>query len=404
PAFGELADWVAVLSVLWQTEAGGESLLAVAGRVGLEPATCYRRCRRTLGIPWGDAKRRGFAWGLDRFLRRCAGRPPAPRRTAPAPQWPASPHAGVFTNGPGLSRAAPSRVPSPQAHPQGVVAFQIPIPDAPTDVAVSREGVIYVPRAYAASVASVDLDQRRVVREIPVGSNPTRLVFGPERSAFVTNQFGGSISVIDTKTDTHLADIPVPGDPAPLTVTQDGRTLYVATNHDLLYAVSVATRRVLRELPLPATSHHLAFHPFAPHLFVSTRTAGTVVEVNLPELRRQRTFETGGQTQALAAAPDGSELYVADEAGAVHIVNLETGALAATLHLSGGAYGLDLTPDGAQLYVAFPKDGVVHVLDRITRRLVHTIVTEGSPRHTAFAAGGRTALIVNESGWLTVVW
>jgi DNA-binding beta-propeller fold protein YncE len=402
PTFGELSDWVSVLAVLWHAEAKGDSLLSVATRVGLEPATCYRRCRRTLGVPWRDARRRGFAWGLERFLHRCGEQPRRAHRPAPfTSAFPAPAHTAA------LSAARPSgdhAIKGPPTHPQGVVAFQIAVPDAPTDIAVSPGGVIYVTRAYAASVARIDLDERRMLRSIAVGSNPTRLVFGPGRSAFVTNQFGGSISVLDVLADTLIWDIPIPGDPAPLGVTPDGRVLYVATNHDRLYAVSLTTRKVLRELALPATSHHLAFHPRAPFLFVSTRTAGTVMEVELPSLRPRRTFATGGRTQALAVAPDATELYVADEEGAVHVINLEGGSPAATVHLPGGAYGLDLTPDGTQLYVAIPVQGRVYVLDRVSRRLVHTIPTEGSPRHTAFAANGRTGLIVNESGWITVVW
>ena len=402
PNFGELADWVAVLTVLRESEATDGSLLAVATRAGLEPATCYRRCRRTLGVPWRLARDRGFAWGLVLFLDRCTQK----RVRAPAPDIVPAP-------GPELSRtevtapirrSTPRTTAIPATHPKGVVAFRVPVPDAPTDVAVSPTGGIYVTRAYAAAIAKIDLERRRVIRSIPVGANPTRLTVGRDHTAFVTNQFGGSVSVIDLESDTRVADIAVPGDPAPLVAGPDGRTLYVCTNHDMLCAVGIKTRRVLRQVPLPATSHHLALHPRLPRLYVSTRAAGSVIELDLPSLRETRTFETGGQTQALAVAPDGSELYVADEAGAVHVINLDTGTSAASLHVSGGAYGLDLTPDGTPLYVAIPAEGRVHVLDRATRRLIHTVVTEGSPRHTAFAADGRVALIVNEKGWLTVVW
>lgn len=404
PTFGELADWVSVLAVLWQAEAGGESLLAVATRVGLEPATCYRRCRRTLGVPWREARSAGFAAGLERFLQRCAQRPPRIHQPPPRiPTFPPGPRATALLAAPAGAHGVATAKDRP-AHPQGTVAFQIAVPDAPTDIAVSRNHDIFVTRAFAASVSRIDLDSRRVVGSIKVGSNPTRIALGPGRSAFTTNQFDGSISVLDVLAGSRIVDIPVPGDPAPLVVTPDGRTLYVCTNHDMLYAVSVTTHRVLRDLALPAASHHLAFHPRKPSLFVSTRSAGTVMEVELPTLRERRTFETGGQTQALVVAPDGSELYVADEAGAVHIINLESGALAATVHIPGGAYGLDLTPDGTQLYVAIPRDGLVHVLDRVSRRMLHTIPTQGSPRHTAFAANGRTGLIVNEAGWITVVW
>jgi hypothetical protein len=36
-------------------------------------------------------------------------------------------------------------------------------------------------------------------------------------------------------------------------------------------------------------------------------------------------------------------------------------------------------------------------------RLEHTILTGGTPRHTVFLHDGRTALVVNEAGWVDVV-
>lgn len=409
PPFGELADWVITLQFLWQAEATDGSLLGMAIASGIEPATCYRRCRRTLGVPWSGARSRGFAWAVSRFLERCARR----RRPVPAsttlPTLDIARALGRRAPPPAARRAAPAPALPPggagRQPPRGVVAYHLPVPDAPTDIAVSAGGAIYVTRAYAARVDRLDLPSRTAVASIPVGANPTRLAFDPSgRLAFVTNQFDASVSVIDVAAGARIDDLPVGGDPAPVLVAADGRTVFVSTNHDELVALSLSLRRVVARLSLPATSHHLAAHPRAARLFVSTRSAGSVLEVDAPSLRVRRVFEIGGQTQALAVAPDGTELYVADERGAVHVINLETGAPAATLHLPGGAFGLDLTPDGTLLFVTMPADGRVHVLDRPSRRLVHTVVTGGVPRHTAFTPDGHTGLIVNEQGWVTVVW
>jgi len=412
PPFGELADWVSLLHFLWQSENTGGSLLRVALKNGLEPATCYRRCRRTLGVPWRAARARGFAWGVSRFLERCARR----RRASDAPLVLPSlnvaraldrTNAPPSVRRPGKPRPAPEGASTREgpAHPRGVVAYHLQVPDAPTDIAVSVAGVIYVTRAFAARVDRLDLRTRATIASIPVGANPTRLAFDPTgRVAYVTNQFDDSVSVIDVAAGKSVEEIPVAGDPAPILASPDGRYVFVSTNHDELIALSVTARRVTARLPLPATSHQLVRHPQAPCLYLSTRSAGTVMEVGIPTLQPRRTFEVGGQTQAMVVAPDGAELYVADEAGAVHVINLESGRLAATIHLSAPAYGLDLTPDGAQLFVTMPTEGRVHLLDRQSRRMAHTVVTGGMPRHTAFTRDGLTGLIVNEAGWVTVVW
>jgi len=405
PPFGELADWISILQLLWQSEATGDPLLPIALERGLEPATCYRRCRRTLGVPWRAARRRGFAWGMGRFLARCA----RGRRAALRP-------AGLtLAVARSLESARPPAVPRPPARPgrpgraagrpRGVVAYHLPLGDAPTDVAVSPGGVIYATRAFAAQVDRIDLRARRSVVSIDVGANPTRLAFDPTgRVAYVTNQFDDSVSVVDVSRNLQVDDLPVAGDPAPVVASADGRHLFVCTNDDELVCLNVLSRRVRARLALPATSHHLTEHPRAGVLYVSTRAAGTVMEVETPSLRVRRTFHLGGRTQALVVAPDGTELYVADELGAVHVVALEAGVPAATVHLPAGAYGLALTPDGEQLFVTMPGAGCVQVLDRVSRRHVQTVITGGAPRHTAFTADGRTGLIVNERGWITVVW
>ena len=56
PPFGELADWTCLLQLLSEAEVKRAPLLRLARLAGLEPATCYRRCKRLLGVParWID--------------------------------------------------------------------------------------------------------------------------------------------------------------------------------------------------------------------------------------------------------------------------------------------------------------------------------------------------------------
>ena len=419
PPFGELADWASVLQLLWDVEATDRSLLQLAIRAGMEPATCYRRCRRVLGVPWRVARPKRFGWALLQFLTRChrpkhggehlesAAGPQVGREILVLPT-PSSALVLPSRLSPGATRASrtPSRVPSPRVGGplEGTVLAAVPLADAPTDMAISRDGVAYVLRAYGARVERFDPVTRTFTGSIPVGNNPTRIVFdrAGER-AFVTNQFSDTISILDVATDSVVDTLTVSGNPAPLLVAPDQRTLYVTTNLDVLYAISLRLRRVVASVPLPATSHHLALHPDRPRLYVATRDAGTVIELGLPSHRVVRTFDLGGQTQAMVIDPDGTELYVANESGRLDVIDLDGGERRASVQLEGGAYGLDLTPDGAQLYVTFPALGRVDVIDRASLRTVHRIAVGGTPRHTAFDPHTRTALIVNEAGWVTVV-
>ena len=400
PPFGRLSDWVFVLQSLWEAEATGAPLLRIARRIGVEPATTYRRCARTLAIPWRAAQGRGFAWALLQFLNDCRRPRRSSRRASGAP---------ILG---GLSYARVGRPPNDGpandgAHSGGAVhpIARLPLDQAPTDIAIADSGAAYVTRAYAAVVERLDLRSLRPAGAIPVGVNPTRIAFEPTgRRAYVSNQFSDSVSVIDTASDTVVDEIPVAGNPAPLVVAANRQILYVTTNLDRLFAIDVRSKRVIAEADLPAASHHLALHPDRKRLFVATRSAGLVLELDAGSLERTRSFRVHGYAQGLALG-GATELYVANESGWLDVLNLDAGDIIASLRLDAGAYGLDVSPspDQRRLFVTLPSIGHVAVIARDTLRRVTTIPTGGTPRHTAFTRDGRTAVIVNEGGWIDVV-
>ena len=71
--------------------------------------------------------------------------------------------------------------------------------------------------------------------------------------------------------------------------------------------------------------------------------------------------------QRLAVAPNGSELYVANEVSGLDVVNVASGAVS-SISFGTAAYGLGLTPGGTQLYVLLPGPGEMRVLDRAPGR------------------------------------
>jgi YVTN family beta-propeller protein len=417
PSFSELTDWMCLLSFLWQAESSSRPLLQLVQSAGMDPATCYRRCKRTLGVPWSVARRRGFAWALVRFLKRCGSPSRHPLPAVPSPAPPGGSRGlpiGRPGDGPaiiGLGRQGPAlRRDSRQAggfngrHPRGTLAARLSLHNAPTDVAVAPTGAVFATRAYAARVERLDLAGLKPVASVPVGCNPTRLALDRSgRRAYVSNQFSDSISVIDVLTNRCIDTIPVQGNPAPVVLSADERTLFVTTNADRLYAIDVAAKRVVASIPLPATSHHLTLHPSAARLYVATRAAGTVIEIDTRTWQHARTFAVGGQTQALAVSADGAELYIANETGGLDVVDLEGGTFAASLQLQGRAYGLALSPDNGQLYVGLVSSGRVQVVDRESLRVIRSIVIGGLPRGIVFSPLGDTALVANEAGWVDVI-
>src|SRR5207248_9506180 len=121
----------------------------------------------------------------------------------------------------------------------------------------------------------------------------------------------------------------------------------------------------------------LAFKPMNDSLlYVSTLTAGAVVEINYKRKTIGRTFSPGGSTQAVAVSPDGLELYVANATRKeIDIFNLSSGTALTPVATGGGAFDLEVSPDGATLWVSLPSGGVIKAYDRASRALKHHIVT-----------------------------
>lgn len=409
PAFRNLSDWISVLALTLESETTGASLLHLATTRGLQPATCYRRFRRTLGLSWRESRDRGIGWMLLKFRDRCARPPVTPavgarrdghsafERRAPALIGLGARGPRLVKDSPGLSHWAR------RGHPQGRIAATVPLTHGGFDVAIGRDGYAMITRARTASVERLHLRSHTFGAPIAVGYNPTRVTVTDTGVGYVSNQFSGSISIVDGRDARVMGELAVTGDPAPLLVSPDGQTLFVATNADRLYAIRADTGAIEASLPLPATSHHLALHPHRPLLYVSTRDGGTVLEVTRPDLQQVRRFVVGGRTQGMVVAPDGTELYVANEQGGLDVIDLATGTLTASLELGGPAFSVAATPDWSQLYVGLVDAERVQVLDRQSLRVVRTIPTGGVPRGIAFDPRTRTAVIANEAGWITVV-
>jgi DNA-binding beta-propeller fold protein YncE len=128
-----------------------------------------------------------------------------------------------------------------------------------------------------------------------------------------------------------------------------------------------------------------------------------VLEVNMFTMSVSRTFAIGGLTQAMALAPDNSELYVANENGNMYVVTLESGAVAPPVPLGGSGFGLALGPDGSTIFVGLFLEGQIKVVGRTSRNVMRTIRTGGSPREMAVDPVTQLVVVANLSGWVDLV-
>ena len=388
PSYEILTGWARVLYWMFEADRSGVTLLALARRAQVDPAMSYRLIRRLTGLRWSELRRLGTAAVLLRFLKLCH-----PGRGGDADRSKRRAIPGEHDR-----RVEVRPIDTP------VLPLRLQLDGAPFGVAIHGSHLAYITRTHAAAVERLDLTTGRFVETIPVGCVPSAITFDATGTrAYVSIQYCDSIAVIDAKSHSPLEFLSVPGDPFPVTLSRNGRILYFTTNEDRLYGLCLATQRIVASVPLPATSHFMALDSTGGRLYVATRAAGSVLEIDTVHHRVNRTFRLGGQPQGIAVSRDGRTLYVANEHHGLDVVSLPTGQRIGPLSLGGPAIGLALSPDEREVYVALVSTGAVAVVDRASLKLRATLPTGGRPRGMAFDPSGRVLVIANEAGWVDLL-
>ncbi|HWC74716.1 MAG TPA: YncE family protein [Gemmatimonadales bacterium] len=393
PSYEELAGWVCVLYWMLRADAGvGDGALKpIAGEAGMELASCYRLVRRVTGRRWTKLREAGTSQVMRWFVARTS-----PSR---ALRFAALRHSAPVL----LARPVVCEPPEPPILPSFEAPRRLPIGGGPFDVAVRGSDLAYITRVNAAAIERLDLVAGRFQGSIHLGCTPTCVRFDASGArAYVSVQYCDEIAVIDTHRHTQIQAFPVAGNPFPLVLSARGHTLFVTTNEDRLFGLSVQNGRVIGCLSLPATSHHLALHPAGCLLYVATRAAGSVLEIDTSRFEVERTFALGGWPQGMVVSPDGATLYVANEHRGLDVVQLATGRRTCTLALEGGAVSLAQSPDRRTLYAGLVHSGKIAAIDIASLSVRTMIETGGRPRQIAFDGAGKI-VIANEAGWVDIL-
>jgi WD40 repeat protein len=308
-------------------------------------------------------------------------------------------------------------------HPLGTTTMSARLPgdrrgDGPFGVAVDAEGRIFISQADSGRVAwGFYPDTSFSTGDL--GGTPTSIALIGRGAALVTpsGPDANDATVIELSSGQALAEIPLDVPAFSVVTAPDSQTAYLGTSDGRVLVFDVATSTVTGSIDLDvekSRANHLAINAAGTLLYASSFTSGTISEINLVSRSVARLFIVGGEPQGLAVSLDGTELYVADEAGSGHIniydivgnhheASLPSGATSSL----GGPFGVALSPDGTKVYVgviATEGPGLIQVIDPAARRIERTINSCGQvPRRIAFGFSGGLAVIVDETGCVTFV-
>ena len=154
------------------------------------------------------------------------------------------------------------------------VTAVIPVGSYPQGVAVSPDGnTVYAANHGDGTISVINATTNAVTGTISLGANsgPAYVAFAPSgATAYVTDGKSNAVSVIATGSETVTATIPVGANPNGLTVTPDGRSVYVANFGGGVSAISTATNTVTATIPTSTTPVEVANYPVGGSVYVSS--------------------------------------------------------------------------------------------------------------------------------------
>jgi DNA-binding beta-propeller fold protein YncE len=286
------------------------------------------------------------------------------------------------------------------------IVARIKLPGPAQGATALGNGTAFVTLPGARQVAQLSLEALALVRLIEVGDGPVRVTPHPALTrVYVSNEGDQTIGVVDLVAGLAVDTFAVTGDPVPLRVNAGGVALFVATDAHRLYRLDATTGEARDSLDLPSTSHFMEFNRGRDRLYVATRVAGTVIEIDAASMTAQRTIDVGGLTQGLVVTADGAELWVANGSGGIDVMSLASGARLAGIPTGAlaGVFGLCADAGDIHVYATVPANGQLLIIDRATRSTTRTLTTGGIPREVAFDAATGYVVVANEAGWVDIL-
>jgi YVTN family beta-propeller protein len=209
---------------------------------------------------------------------------------------------------------------------------------------------------------------------INVGFNPSDLAVTPDGSQLWVTDEGpqtnpsspSSITVISTSKNTVAGRFSLPGGPEQIAFSPSGGTAYVTTSRGL-YVIDVAHRRVVTLIGGLGDPHGVTVSADGKTVYVTNTEQGEVDVISAASNHVTRVIHVGQLPWQSVLTPNGETLYVADgDSNAISVISTATDKVTGTLTVSGNPDTLAVTPDGSQLWVAGLSSAVVTVLDTAT--------------------------------------
>ena len=197
----------------------------------------------------------------------------------------------------------------------------------------------------------------------------------------------------------------------------------IQTNYagDTIHIIDPATNKVVAKIDGMEATHGIAAAPDGSRIYISEEGHNTVTVIDGKTLKVTKTIPLSGNPNLVDITPDGRYLYVAialsyddvselprvkaNATGGVDVIDTQTLTDIKTIAMKGGVHDLNVTPDGKYVIVGNARGGkanVMTVVDTKTNDVAWTMPMDPSPSPMAVSKkpDGSTDKIYAQDGSL----
>ena len=246
----------------------------------------------------------------------------------------------------------------------------------------------------------VNVATNTVTTSIAVGSYPRGVsVSSDGRKVYVANEGNNTVSVINTSTNTVTATIPVGSVPLGVSVSPNGSKVYV-TNYGLntVSVIDTATNAVTATITVGTSPEGVSVSPDGSKVYVANNNSASVSVINTSTNTVTSTITVGTQPYGISVSPDGSKVYVTNSAdGTVSVISSSTNTVTNTIAVGSNPVGVVVSHDGNNVYVANSNSASVSVINTSTNNVTSTITVGNGPMGVSVSPDGSNIYVANNS-------
>ena len=214
---------------------------------------------------------------------------------------------------------------------------------------------------------------------------------------YVGNFKDNTVSVIDTSTGKVVATVPVAAGPHGMTITKDGKWVFVSGDtSSQVSVIDTATDRVAQTIEVGKGPHGSALTLDGRQLLVTVNGEDKIVFVDTAKRTVTGSVEVA-KPHTIAVHPNGKVAYVTSQQPgkfALAVVDITKRKVVRSIALDKPPRDLEFGYDGKALYFTLAGLNAIKVLNPTSDKIVAEIPTGASPHYANLFRGTKTGLAV----------